>query len=130
PVLCFVSRTPRPPRSTLFPYTTLFRSTRNQWTWGRSFSNTAAGQLRIHTGFPLGPGEEVASSPGAPKACPRYWARARFVNQYLGLLRFSGERAARSVAGGFSGLGPSDRTSLRPSVDYFDCESSCLQKFA
>src|SRR5690606_41794275 len=84
PVLCFVSRTPRPPRSTLFPYTTLFRSTRNQWTWGRSFSNTAAGQLRIHTGFPLGPGEEVASSPGAPKACPRYWARARFVNQYLG----------------------------------------------
>src|SRR5262245_64219954 len=64
PASLLVSTTPRPPRSTLFPYTTLFRS--------RPWSAPAPSHRRAH------PGPRPASpARPAPPPCPRSAARRR-----------------------------------------------------
>src|SRR5689334_23939676 len=48
--------TPRPPRSTLFPYTTLFRSRGNEWVPGDSRPAQAAAGVHAAGGGPAGAG--------------------------------------------------------------------------
>src|SRR2546427_13174101 len=49
----------RPPRSTLFPYTTLFRSWSHDDPRGRSLDPGAAGQVREGSRRAPGPGDDV-----------------------------------------------------------------------
>src|SRR2546429_7646145 len=61
----------RPPRSTLFPYTTLFRSRFPYWVYGpQQDSGTAAiasrgnnGQITVRDWYPVGPGESGYTIP-------------------------------------------------------------------
>src|SRR5438477_6102500 len=45
---------PRPPRSTLFPYTTLFRSLSEYPPWQRYLPQAGRGNLELHTEFAQG----------------------------------------------------------------------------
>src|SRR5437879_10653114 len=46
----------RPPRSTLFPYTTLFRSKRKTWAYDREYGLSACHRGRTGTGCRCDPG--------------------------------------------------------------------------
>src|SRR2546429_6758276 len=63
----------RPPRSTLFPYTTLFRSGFGSHPGGRKAKPDAVGMQVVHGDFLLGSREMRAASRQAVEKTDRFW---------------------------------------------------------
>src|SRR2546429_8879541 len=63
----------RPPRSTLFPYTTLFRSGFGSHPGGRKAKPDAVGMQVVHGDFLLGSREMRAASRRAVEKADRFW---------------------------------------------------------
>src|SRR2546429_9872457 len=63
----------RPPRSTLFPYTTLFRSGFGSHPGGRKAKPDAVGMQVVHGDFSLGSREMRAASRRAVEKADRFW---------------------------------------------------------
>src|SRR5256885_12467252 len=90
----------RPPRSTLFPYTTLFRSTQTSSLFAdfEARANRAAGHLRVNGVWQAGPGRRPDAQSAAGGGSSTGRGKARWVTMLPDEGRFQGPQGVESPA--------------------------------